>query len=218
MNYKSQYGQDKWIIENIFKGMTHGYFIDIGAGDGEILSNTWVMEKEFNWSGICIDPCNVTWEKLKKNRNCKTDNVLVSNYDGEQDFYEVTREGYYVSYFSGIKIPKGYPEPECTKINKKCEKLYTTLDRLNSSTLIHYLSIDTEGMEYDILKKFFEDEYRIDKRPWKRRIISMSIEHNSNAEYRQRIRTLLTENLYTYVTSLGEDDIYVHQLYEVLCQ
>ena len=46
--YKSQYGQDKYIIENVFKGMNHGCFIDLGAHDGITFSNTYVLEKKYN--------------------------------------------------------------------------------------------------------------------------------------------------------------------------
>lgn len=217
IEYKSQFGQDKFIIENIFGGMTHGYFMDIGAGDGKMISNTWIMEKHFKWSGICIDPCNVTWESLQKNRTCIVDNIAASNFDGDLDFYEVTSNGYYDSYFSSTKKP----DPHYSKLNftkKKCEKLYTILNRLCSDTLIHYLSIDTEGMEYDILKTFFEDEYLVDKETWKRRIISLSIEHNFNEEYRKNINNLMEEYQYTLVKSLGVDDIYIHKIYEVMCK
>jgi hypothetical protein len=33
-----------------------GYFIEIGAGDGVHLSNTYYYEKYRNWSGVLIDP------------------------------------------------------------------------------------------------------------------------------------------------------------------
>ena len=217
IEYKSQFGQDKWIIENVFGGMTHGFFVDIGAGDGEVISNTWTMEKHLKWDGICLDPCDVTWETLKKNRSCKVDNVLVSDVDGEQDFYELVSNGYFDSYFSSTKKPDPHYSELFLK-KKKSERLYTILNRLRSATLIHYLSIDTEGMEHDILKKFFEDEYIIDKETWKRRILSMSIEHNLNEEYREKIHSLMTEYCYTRVNTLGVDDIYVHNIYEVICK
>lgn len=214
LEYNSQFGQDKWIVENLFGGMTHGFFVDIGAGDGHIISNTLVLEKYLKWDGICIDPCDVTWDTLQK-RNCKVDNVLVSDFDGNQDFYEVTSKGYYDSYFSSTKKPDShYSEFEIK--NKKCERLYTILNRLNSDTLIHYLSIDTEGMEYAILKRFFEDEYITDKETWKRRIISLSIEHNLNENYRKKINDLMTQYHYTLATTLGVDDIYVHKIYDVM--
>ena len=39
IEYKSQYGQDKWIIEEIFPNKTGGYFVELAAGDGEVVVN-----------------------------------------------------------------------------------------------------------------------------------------------------------------------------------
>lgn len=215
MNYKSQHGQDKWIAENLFDGMTHGFFVDIGAGDGEVISNTWVLEKELQWDGICIDPCDLSWEALKKNRSCKLDNVVVSDNEGEVDFYEVTSIGYGDVFFSGTQNPQSH-HPQYVIKRKKTERLYTALTRLNSATLIHYMSIDTEGMELTILRKFFEDEYVTSSAGWKRRVIAIGVEHNCREEYRVQLRALLEENFYTHAVTLGVDDIYVHRIYDVM--
>jgi len=84
--------------------------------------------------------------------------------------------------------------------------------------MIHYLSIDTEGSELEILKNFFEDEYIKDSRAWKRRILSISIEHNFNESYRSEINDLMNFYLYDKVNELGVDDIYVHKLYSHLAK
>ena len=89
---------------------------------------------------------------------------------------------------------------------------------MKSATLIHYLSIDTEGREYSILKKFFEDEYITDTKTWKRRILSISIEHNLNESYRSEIKDLMNFYLYDRVNELSVDDIYVHRLYSHLAK
>lgn len=215
IEYKSQFGQDKWVAETLFRGMTHGFYVDIGAGNGELISNTWVLEKHYKWDGICIDPADFTWADLQKNRRCRMDNVVVSDFDGEIDFNEPFGHEH-SSLFSSVFTPHS-DHPKYTTKKKKCESLYTVLNRLRSCTLIHYLSIDTEGMEYTILKKFFEDEYIHDKQGWKRRIICIGVEHNFNEEYRAKLRELLTEYHYTYITTLGVDDMYVHTIYDVLC-
>ena len=54
--YYSQFGQDKFIIENIFKMKKNGFFIEAGAGDGINISNTYVLEKQYNWNGLCVEP------------------------------------------------------------------------------------------------------------------------------------------------------------------
>jgi len=54
--YYSQLGQDKWVLEKLdYK--ENGFFIEIGAYDGITLSNTYSLEKDFGWDGICVE-CN----------------------------------------------------------------------------------------------------------------------------------------------------------------
>jgi len=50
VNYYSQYGQDKYLLEEIFQNKNDGYYVDIGAHDGISLSNTKKFE-EIGWDG-----------------------------------------------------------------------------------------------------------------------------------------------------------------------
>lgn len=62
--FYSQAGQDKYLIENIYKNKEKGFFIDIGAHDGITYSNTYYLEKELGWSGICIEPNPKIYKQL----------------------------------------------------------------------------------------------------------------------------------------------------------
>ncbi len=55
MKYYSQIEtrQDQWLIEEVFPGKTDGVFLDIGAGNGVDMSNTYALE-QLGWSGICV--------------------------------------------------------------------------------------------------------------------------------------------------------------------
>ena len=67
---KSQNGQDLFaLLSNNFK--SSGVFIEFGAYDGVIFSNTHLLEKQFGWTGILIDPIPNHYESMKQNRNCK---------------------------------------------------------------------------------------------------------------------------------------------------
>jgi len=68
--YYSQYQQDKYLNEIVFKNKEKGFFLDIGAHDGASLNNTYFFEKYRKWNGICIEPIPEVFAKLDENRNC----------------------------------------------------------------------------------------------------------------------------------------------------
>jgi hypothetical protein len=55
MDYsRSQVGQDVFVL-SILKGKQNGKYIEIGAHDPETISNTYVLEKAYNWKGVSLD-------------------------------------------------------------------------------------------------------------------------------------------------------------------
>jgi hypothetical protein len=84
-NFFSQAGQDKWVVE-FFKFKENGFFLDIGAYDGIEYSNSYYLEKNLNWNGICIEANPTIYKKLISNRNCECLNVAVTDYSGKANF------------------------------------------------------------------------------------------------------------------------------------
>ena len=52
---KSQLNQDINVI-NFYNKKQNGFFIEIGSDDGVQFSNTHLLEKEYSWNGICVEP------------------------------------------------------------------------------------------------------------------------------------------------------------------
>ena len=77
--YYGQKGQDKWVIEEVLNEKTNGFFLDTAATGGVSLSNTFILEKEYHWTGITIEPNPHYYEQLVKNRSCITENIVISN-------------------------------------------------------------------------------------------------------------------------------------------
>ena len=48
--FHSQIGQDKWVLETVFPGVSNGFFVDVGSADGAFLSNTKALERR-GWTG-----------------------------------------------------------------------------------------------------------------------------------------------------------------------
>lgn len=84
--YKSQKGQDKWVIHDILRGKKCGYFVDLAAADGITHSNSYVLEKKYSWNGICIEPNPIFFERMKRVRRCHLSNSAISNGHFEVSF------------------------------------------------------------------------------------------------------------------------------------
>ena len=67
--YFSQYDQDRYVNEQFFKNKKGGVFVEIGAYDGVLLSNTFFFKKYLGWTGICIEPIPDVFSRLKSNRS-----------------------------------------------------------------------------------------------------------------------------------------------------
>jgi FkbM family methyltransferase len=157
MKSYSQYNQDVILNELIFKNKLNGVFIDIGAFDGVEKSNTFLYEKELNWSGICVEPIEKRYQQLIQNRECDCIHGVVS--DREDDFVTFCEIDGYSEMLSGILDE--YDELHKLRIiNERCARKKVTYKNYRINQLIKdhniktidLLDIDTEGNELKILK------------------------------------------------------------------
>lgn len=201
--YYSQHGQDRWLDENIFKGKTGGFFVDIGALDGEAISNTLFFEESRGWTGVTIEPKPDMAEKLRNRRSCECIEGCLSNRP-EDTVTFVDVEGW-AECLSGIE--DSYDPAHVQRINDEIRahggskrtievKNYRFNDII-SQTHIDYVSLDTEGSEMEILESIDFEKYQID---------CFSIENNYED---QRISTFMKSHGYYPIVRLGVDVIWI---------
>jgi FkbM family methyltransferase len=199
---KAQLFQDLVAIYSS-RGKRGGYFVEFGATNGVDLSNTYVLEKNFGWTGILAEPARCWHAALQSNRSAIIDHRCVWQRTGDTvDFLE-TREAEYSTILEfGDRDFNREKRKGCGTYSVETVSLNDLLIEHNSPDHIDYLSIDTEGSEYAILDAFDFNRFQVD---------FISIEHNFVEPNRTSINRLLTANGYVHVLEFLSkwDDWYV---------
>ena len=139
------------------------YFIDIGCSRG-FFSMYLLNLKNLKAEGLCIDPLNKSLEdfkeilKLNKIKRAKLLNALISDQKNKKrNIYRVSD---YYGYYSIIKNVN-YADK---KIKEKLKINSYTLDQLVFEKYkfkkLDFIKIDTEGAEYEILKKKVKKHFK----------------------------------------------------------
>jgi len=185
----SQILQDIFVLDH-FRYKQNGYFVEFGATNGLNLSNTYILEKYFKWNGILAEPAKNWHKELKQNRNCiiETDCVWSSTGESLQFIEAKSAELSTISNFKDNDI-HSQVRIEKRKYQVPSISLMDLLKRHNAPKRISYLSIDTEGSEFEILKNFEFSKYSIGV---------ITCEHNYGAN-REKIKELLEFNGFTRV-------------------
>jgi FkbM family methyltransferase len=202
MSY-SQINQDLAIVD-FYKGKQNGFFVDIGASDGITISNTYLLEKKYNWKGICVEPVQQAFSSLVKNRKAYCSNKAVFSKSNEIVKFDISHYNGNAE-LSGIQQFIDYHKHTVDKDKTTVDVITITindlLEQANAPSFMEYLSIDTEGSELEILKELRFDKYIFGR---------IDLEHNHQEPRRTIMRELLTSNGYKFLKENHFDDCYVH--------
>lgn len=202
-----QFSQDVYALAvNNFK--RDGYFVEFGALNGIQDSNTYVLEKDYGWTGILCEPGKGFQQVLRASRKCAIDYRAVYDKTGETLIF---KEMHHYTGLSGLEnhnYDDMHRDVRRNGKNSVYEVESVTLNDLlkdyNAPYVIDYMSIDTEGSEPVILDAF----------DFKKHIIRfMTVEHNHNEKNKQQVRDRLLSNGYllVYEDKSGIDDYFVHK-------
>lgn len=196
--YKSQKGQDKWVIEEVLNRKKNGFFLDLAAADGITHSNSFTLERKYGWRGICIEPNPVFYNKLSKTRKCICEKVAI-NDKNEKVQFRIDN-----GYLGGIvaedtdnnKHTRGEQLKKATIIDVEATTLESILDKHNAPKIIDYFSLDVEGSEERIIKSFNFNKYQFN---------CITIERPTKL-----VNKILFDNGYEFVKNFKFDSFYVH--------
>lgn len=164
-----------------------GYFVEFGAADGIHLSNTWLLEKEYGWSGILAEPARCWHKNLHQNRRSSIETSCVYSSTGAQIEFNMAEQAELSTIVTfGSDDHHANSRKGGTIYSVPTISLSDLLKKHNAPKEIDYLSIDTEGSELAILQEFPFKE-------WSIKIIT--VEHNYQIN-RERIKSLLEQNGY----------------------
>lgn len=162
------------------------------------------MFEEKGWTGICVEPHPVIFEKLEEIRHCHLVNACIADEDRLVDFLVVEGESHMLS-----GIHEFLDERHRARIDKEVaemggNKRVIEIEALSPKTLlmrfgidrVNYLSIDTEGCELAILKAFDFKRTHVD---------IIGVENGSRSP--EIFRHLKTVG-YSLVICVGCDEIY----------
>lgn len=151
------YAQNKedLYIASFFPDVKDGFYVDIGAYDPIVDSVTKYFYK-LGWSGINVEPQAEQYRKLVKDRRRDTNlKVGISSVEGSLKLREYPGGGF--STFSD-DMKKSYADDQ--KMNKVSYRDYevevitlkTLFSKYAQGKHIHFLKVDVEGLEYEVLE------------------------------------------------------------------
>jgi FkbM family methyltransferase len=184
---KSQFRQDLFVLAEL-NNKRNGFFVEFGATNGLDWSNTYLLEKEYGWTGILAEPAKIWHAELLKNRSANIEPSCVWDRSNEEIEFVETADSILSTAERFI-----YSDTHASARQKYRERyivksisLEDLLHKYGAPKVIDYLSIDTEGSEFDILKKFNFDRYTFSV---------ITCEHNFTSN-REKVRVLLENNGY----------------------
>lgn len=184
--------EDQIMLKHFFCNVRDKKYLEIGAYDGVLASNTLFFEREMGWSGILIEPQPTTSQKLKQNRGGNPRNVILAeaacsaDAGGQLEMHGDDFLGAAVEDLQALEIRERWPEKYTGKYMVPCEPLSDMISKAGL-TKLELLVLDVEGSELLVLETF---DWHVQVCVW---LVEMD---GFNPEKDQAVESLLVENGY----------------------
>jgi FkbM family methyltransferase len=179
----------------------NGFYIDLGAND-PLTETVTRMFYDLGWRGINVEPSPSWFEKIKTHRPRDINlNIAVADKHGERTFFEVEGTGLSSmnENFADRGASFGFGK---TSYSVRTETL-AAICQTHAPKDIHFLKIDVEGAEEDVLRGADFTRYR----PWI--ILVEAIEPLSTVQSHESWDPILVDAGYEFVLFDNVNRFYV---------
>ena len=157
-----------------------------------------LLEKEYNWKGICVEALPDKFNELVKNRTSININKAV--YDTTGIILDFSSNDLLSGVTKNIDKHKNSLDKPVIKV--ETITLNDILEQNNAPNFIDYLTLDTEGSELIILNSVNFDKYKFGL---------IHLEHNYVEPRRTDMKNLLISKGYKYIGENQWDDEYSYE-------
>lgn len=149
-----------------YLNFNNGFFIEAGANNGILQSNTLFYEQKYNWNGLLIEPNIHNYEACKLNRpKCIIEHCALVSFNYDKEFIEgnfLITGGYNGASLMEYVVDDGDQCDEGMKTLKKNTKnsgmiidvpakTLTNLIKKHNINNVDLFSLDVEGYEISVL-------------------------------------------------------------------
>lgn len=203
--YLSKDGLDKKMEKYLNKD--NGFYIELGANNGYVQSNTYYFEKSRNWKGVLIEPALNKYLECVANRSAENKIFCAAcvSFDYKEQFVPIAYSDFMsapLNLESDIENPLEHAQKGEQYLKEKeqvfvfgapAATLNSLLIKANAPHHIDFLSLDVEGAELEVLKGLDYNQFKISY---------MLIECRDF----DRLDKFLTDKKYQFVEKLSRHD------------
>jgi len=196
-----QAAQDK-IVAGLFRNQSKGYFVDLAANDAIDMSNTYGLERQLNWGGLCIEANPINWRNLTHYRDCQVVGAAVGKDRMGMMSFEMEKWAGVGGGFVGSRFDNPDSKSAKSAVDVYTVPLVEILDNAYSPKVIDYVSLDVEGAEDYIISIF----------PFEKYIFKvMTVERP-----KQKFYSIMQQNGYKCVATIAKfgETLWIHKSYE----
>jgi hypothetical protein len=211
---RSRLNEDKIVYEILFKKIIDssikGTFVELGAFDGSIESNSMFFERCLGWKGLLIEGNPENFKKVLANRPLSHRMSFAPSCDAEYEMVNKTVQFYRypmtnVGLVGSAKTYEGKPT-----VDVPCGPLGPVLqDVFEEEQRIAFFSLDVEGAEPMVLETIDFDSKQIIIE-----VLMIEVENDNCrrlCETRDKVRAKMAKHGYQrYEKVVQKSDIYIH--------